>query len=59
LKKKILFENEIHGIYLTDTPNGRKCPFGCSGYVTAVAVGKSQRLYSGVRMITGNYLGFF
>ena len=46
LKKKILFENEIHGIYLTDTPNGRKCPFGCSGYVTAVAVGQSQRLYS-------------
>jgi hypothetical protein len=24
--------------------------------VTAVAVGQSQRLYSGVRMLTGNYL---
>ena len=33
--------------------NGHKCPFGCNGHVTAVAVGKSQRLYSGVRMFTG------
>ena len=37
-------------------PNGRKCPFGCNGNVTAVAVGQSQRLYSGVRVFTGNYL---
>jgi hypothetical protein len=36
--------------------NGRKCPFGCNGYVTAMAVGQRQRLYSGVRMFTGNYL---
>jgi hypothetical protein len=27
-------------------------------YVTAVAVGQSQRLYSGVRMFTGNYFSF-
>jgi hypothetical protein len=26
-------------------PNGKKCPFGCNGYVTAVAAGQSQRLY--------------
>jgi hypothetical protein len=38
---------------------GKKCPFGCNGYVTAVAVGQSQRLYSGVRAFTGNYLSFF
>ena len=31
-------------------PNGHKRPFGCNGYVTAVAVGQRQRLYSGVRM---------
>jgi hypothetical protein len=30
--------------------------WGCNGNVTAVAVGQSQRLYSGVRMFTGNYL---
>jgi hypothetical protein len=29
-------------------PNGHKCLFGCNGYVTAVAAGQSQRLYSGV-----------
>jgi hypothetical protein len=39
--------------------NGRKCPFGCNGHVTAVAVGQSQRLYSGVRMFTGNYPSLF
>jgi hypothetical protein len=27
-------------------PNGHKCPFGCNGYVTAVAAGQSQRFYS-------------
>ena len=27
-----------------------KGPFGCNGYVTAVAVGQRQRLYSGVRI---------
>jgi hypothetical protein len=32
-------------------PNGYKYPFGCNGYyVTAVAVGQRQRLYSGVGM---------
>ena len=31
-------------------PNGNKCPFGCNGYVTAMAVGQRQRLYSGVRI---------
>jgi hypothetical protein len=36
--------------------NGHKCPFGCNGYVTAMAVGQRQRLYSGVRIFTGNYL---
>jgi hypothetical protein len=40
-------------------PNGQKFPFGCNGHVTAVAVGQSQRLYSGVRIFTGNYLSFF
>ena len=38
------------------SPNGHKCPFGCNGYVTVVAVGKRQRLYSGVRMFTWFYL---
>ena len=37
-------------------PSGHKRPFGCNGYVTAVAVGQRQRLYSGVRMFTGFYL---
>ena len=36
--------------------NGQNFPFGCNGYVTAMAVGQRQRLYSGVRMFTGNYL---
>jgi hypothetical protein len=36
--------------------NGKKCPFGCNGCVTDMAVGQRQRLYSGVRMLTGNYL---
>jgi hypothetical protein len=49
----------LTAIYLTDTPNGRKFPFGCNGHVTAVAVGQSQRLYFGVGMFTGNYLSFF
>jgi hypothetical protein len=36
-------------------PNGHRCPFGCTGngYVTVMAVGQRQRLYSGVRMFTG------
>jgi hypothetical protein len=38
------------------TDTGVQCPFGCSGQVTAVAVGKRQRLYSGVRMLTWFYL---
>ena len=37
-------------------PNGHKRPFECNGYVTAVAVGQSQRLYSGVGMFTRYYL---
>jgi hypothetical protein len=37
-------------------PQRKKCPFGCNGYVTAMAVGQRQRLYSGGRMFTGNYL---
>jgi hypothetical protein len=37
-------------------PNGKKCPFGCNGYVTAVAVGQSQRLYSGVGIFNWYYL---
>jgi hypothetical protein len=45
-------DKNLTAIYL----NGRKCPFGCNGYVTAMAVGQRQRLYSGVRMFTGNYL---
>jgi hypothetical protein len=27
-------------------PNGHKCPLGCNGHVTAVAVRQSQRSYS-------------
>jgi hypothetical protein len=37
-------------------PNGEKYPFGCSGYVTAVAAGQSQRFYSGVGMSDWYYL---
>jgi hypothetical protein len=29
---------------------------GVKGHVTAMAVGQRQRLYSGVRMVTRNYL---
>jgi hypothetical protein len=47
-------------MYLTDIghtfPNGRKCPFGCNGNVMAVVVGQGQRLYFGVRTLTGSYL---
>jgi hypothetical protein len=32
------------------------CPFGCSGYVTAVAAGQSQRFYSGVGFFGWYYL---
>jgi hypothetical protein len=49
----------LTAIYILRTsPNGPKCPFGCNGHVTAVAVGQSQPLYSGVRIFTGNYLSF-
>jgi hypothetical protein len=37
-------------------PNGHKCPFGYSGYVTAVAAGQSQRFYSGVGIFNWYYL---
>jgi hypothetical protein len=39
-------DKNLTDIHLTDTPNGRKCPFGCNVHVTAVAVGQSQQLYS-------------
>jgi hypothetical protein len=37
-------------------PNGKKCPFGCSGYVTVVVVSQRQQIYSGARMYTWFYL---
>jgi hypothetical protein len=39
-------------------PQRKKLPVRVydNGYVTAMAVGKRQRLYSGIRMFTGNYL---
>jgi hypothetical protein len=37
-------------------PNGHKCPFGCNGYVTALAAGQSQRVYSGVGIFNWYYL---
>jgi hypothetical protein len=37
-------------------PNGNNRRFGCSGYVTAVAAGQSQRLYSGVGIFDWYYL---
>jgi hypothetical protein len=43
-----------NGHFPTDTNTG-KCPFGCNGYVKAVAGGRwtqRLRLYSGVRMRT-------
>ena len=45
---------QIYTGYIT-YPNGRKCPFGCNGYVTAVAVGQSQRLY----LYSGSGVGTF
>jgi hypothetical protein len=50
----------LTAIYLTDITflNGRKCPFGCNGYVTAVAACQSQRLYSGVRFFNFNWYYF-
>jgi hypothetical protein len=30
-------------------------PFGCNGYVTAVAAGQSQRFYSGVEIFNFNW----
>jgi hypothetical protein len=32
------------------------CPFGCNGYVTAVAAGQIQRFYSGVGIFNWYYL---
>ena len=37
-------------------PNGHKCSFGCIGYVTAVAVGQHQPLYSSVGIFNWYYL---
>jgi hypothetical protein len=51
-------EKYLTAMYFRTSPNGRKCPFGCNGHVTAVVVGQSQRLYSGVSTLTGNYLSF-
>jgi hypothetical protein len=45
-----------YGYMLRPFPNGHKCPFGCNGHVTAVAVGQSQRLYSGVGIFNWYYL---
>ena len=36
-------------------PNGKECPFGCNGCVTAAAAGKSQRFYSGVGIFNWYY----
>jgi hypothetical protein len=49
----------IHNVYMyRPFFNGHACPFGCScsGYVTAVAVGQNQRLYSGVGIFNWLYL---
>jgi hypothetical protein len=48
-------DKKLTATCLTDVST-RECPFGCNDNVTAVAVGKSRRLYSDVRMFTGNYL---
>jgi hypothetical protein len=37
----------------TAIPERTKFPFGCGGYVAAVAVGQRQRFYSGVGMKAG------
>jgi hypothetical protein len=49
-----------HGRYtaISEVKRPTKCPFGCNGNVTAVVVGQSKRIYSGVGMFTGNYLSF-
>jgi hypothetical protein len=51
---------QIYSGYIVQRPfpNGHKRPFGCNGYVAAMAVGQRQRLCSGVsvRMFIGNYL---
>ena len=46
----------LQRLYVTAIPNEQKRPFGCNGYVTAVAVGQRERLYSGFRMFTWFYL---
>ena len=57
------FQNRNGHTFITVTcnghsvlPNGNKCPFRCGGCALAVAVGKRQRLYSGVKVLTGHYL---
>jgi hypothetical protein len=37
-------------------PDGCKCPFGCNGYVTAVAAGQNQRFNSGMGIFSWYYL---
>jgi hypothetical protein len=44
-------------IYLTGIPQRTQVSVR-NGNVMAVVVGQSRWLYSGVRMLTGNYLGF-
>ena len=36
-------------------PNGKKRPFGCKCYVTAVAAGQSQQPYSDVGIFSFNW----
>ena len=52
----MLWRNGCDGKVLRCGAGNRHQQLGCNGDVTAVAVGQSQRLYSGVRMFTGNYL---
>jgi hypothetical protein len=40
------------------TDAGVRSGVTCNGYLASVAVGKRQRLYSGVRIITGCYISF-
>jgi hypothetical protein len=48
---------QIYNAYMQRPfPDGYKCPFGCNGYVTAVAAGQRQRLYSGVGIFNWYYL---
>jgi hypothetical protein len=55
--KRLQIYNGIYNGYMKQPfPNGHKCPFGCNGFVTAVAAGQSQRFYSGVGIFNWYYL---